>query len=146
MPAGYSTKALAQKLGIEPDQFLAFVGAPQGYQKLLGRLPEGARVVLDPEAELGLVQIFARDRAMLSKELPKWKARLSQDGIIWVAWPKRSSELRSDLSDVAVREVGLKNGLVDVKVCAIDESWSALKFVRRLQDRDGILHPTKKKA
>ena len=124
-----------QKLGIKKGDSLAFVNAPDGYRGLLGKLPDGTTVIKGPKGELDLIQLFARDRATLEEELPGWKARLKQDGMIWVSWPKSSSKLSTDLGDGSVREVGLKNGLVDVKVCAIDESWSALKFVRRLKDR-----------
>ncbi len=74
------------------------------------------------------------------------KASLKRGGMIWVSGPKASSRLRTDLSDGVVREVGLKNGLVDVKVCAVDDSWSALKFVRRLKDREENLHPKNRKV
>ena len=84
---------------------------------------------------MDLIHLFARDRATLERGFGGLKAVLKQDGMIWVSWPKRSSRLDTDLSDGVVREVGLENGLVDVKVCAIDESWSALKFVRRSEDR-----------
>jgi hypothetical protein len=89
--------------------------------------------------------LFVAERTRLEKELPRMKASLRQGGMVWVSWPKKASSLQTDLSDVVVREVGLNNGLVDVKVCAIDDSWSALKFVRRLTDRDGKLHSKNKK-
>ena len=95
---------------------------------------------------MDFVQLFATERASLEREFPGLKARLKPDGMIWVSWPKASSRRQTDLSDRVVREVGLKNGLVDVKVCAIDDSWSALKFVRRLKDRDDNLRPKDRKA
>jgi hypothetical protein len=136
MSAGYSGKPLAQKLGIRKGDVLAFLNAPDNYDRLLAELPDEVIVALGAERHLDFIQLFATERASLERELPKLNARLKQDGMIWVSWPKGTSKLRTDLSDGVVREVGLKNGLVDVKVCAVDDSWSALKFVRRLKDRD----------
>jgi hypothetical protein len=144
--AGYSGKPLAQKLGIKKGDVFASSNAPDGYDRLLGRLPDGATVAKELEWPLDFVQLFATERASLEGELPVLKARLKPDGMIWVSWPKASSRRQTDLSDRIVREVGLKSGLVDVKVCAIDDSWSALKFVRRLKDRDDNLRPKNKKA
>jgi hypothetical protein len=135
MSAGYSGKPLVQKLGIKQGHALAFLNAPEDYDRLLGKLPDGVTVVRELKDGLDFIHLFATDRASLEREFPRLKARLKQDGMIWVSWPKGSSKLKTDLSDGAVREVGLKNGLVDVKVCAVDESWSALKFVRRSKDR-----------
>jgi hypothetical protein len=136
MSAGYSGKTLAQKLGIRKGYTLAFLNAPDNYDRLLGELPDEVIVAVGVEMHLDFIQLFAMERASLERELPKLNARLKQDGMIWVSWPKGTSKLLTDLSDGVVREVGLKNGLVDVKVCAVDDSWSALKFVRRLKDRD----------
>ena len=146
MSAGYSRKPLAQKLGIRKGYVLAFLNAPDYYDSILGKLPDKVTLARGPGWQLDFIQLFATERASLEKELPRLKARLKQDGMIWVSWPKSSSRLRTDLSDGVVREVGLKNGLVDVKVCAVDDSWSALKFVRRLKDREDNLRPQKRKA
>lgn len=146
MPAGHPGKPLAQKLGVKKGSVLTFSNAPGGYDRLLGKLPDGAMVSQEPKGRLDFVQIFATERASLEREFPKLEARLQQDGVIWVSWPKASSGKQTDLSDRVVREVGLKNGLVDVKVCAIDDSWSALKFVRRLKDRKDNLRPRDRKA
>lgn len=136
MSVGYSGRPLAQKLGIRKGDLLAFLNAPDSYDRLLGELPDEVIVARGAERNLNFIQLFATERASLERELPKLNARLKQDGMIWVSWPKGTSKLVTDLSDDVVREVGLKNGLVDVKVCALDDSWSALKFVRRLKDRD----------
>src|SRR5271169_6147040 len=146
MSAGYSGKPLPEKLGIKPGEALAFLNAPIYYDRLLGKLPDGVIVARGLRGELDLIQLFATERAKLERELPRSKEGLKQGGMIWVSWPKASSGLQTDLSDGVVREVGLKNGMVDVKVCALDDSWSALKFVRRLKDRDGNLHPEKRKV
>ncbi|HUI01556.1 MAG TPA: hypothetical protein VLX56_07995 [Nitrososphaerales archaeon] len=146
MSAGYSGRPLAQKLGIKKGDVLALSNAPDGYDRLLGRLPDGAVVAREPEGPLDFIQLFSTERATLERELPRLKAMLKLDGMIWVSWPKASSRRQTDLSDRVVREIGLKNGLVDVKVCAIDDSWSALKFVRRLKDRDDNLRPKDREA
>jgi len=146
MSAGYSGKPLAQKLGIRKGDVLAFLNAPDDYDRLLGKLPDGVIVARELEGQLDFIQFFATERASLEREFPRLKARLEQGGTIWVSWPKASSGLQTDLSDGVVREVGLKNGLVDVKVCAVDDSWSGLKFVRRVKDRDDNLHPKSREA
>jgi hypothetical protein len=146
MSAENSGKPLAQKLGIRKGAVLSFLNAPDNYDRLLGKLPDDVVLARGLKGQLDFIQLFATEKASLEREFPRLKARLKQDGMIWVSWPKPSSRLRADLSDSVVREVGLKNGLVDVKVCAVDDSWSALKFVRRLKDRDGSLHPKNSKA
>jgi hypothetical protein len=146
MPAGYSGKPLVQKLGIREGDLLTFLDAPDGYDRLLGKLPSGARVARGPRESLDFIQIFVTERADMERELPGLKVRLKHGGMIWVSWPKASSGVQTDLSDNVVREVGLKNGLVDVKVCAVDESWSALKFVTRLKDREDNSRPNTRKA
>lgn len=134
MPVDYSGKSLVKKLGIKPDSSIDFVREPSTYLSALGELPEGVKIS-PRKAHLDLVHLFAKERVALENELPKAKARTKMDGAVWVSWPKKSSKIETDLSDAVVREVGLANGLVDVKVCTIDESWSGLKFVRRLKDR-----------
>jgi hypothetical protein len=119
---------------------LAILGASDDYDSLLGKLPDDAIVVRTLKGKLDFIQFFATERASLEREFPRLNARLKESGMIWVSWPKASSRLETDLSDGVVREVGLKNGLVDVKVCAVDDSWSALKFVRRLEDKIGRAH------
>lgn len=134
MPAGYSRRPLVQKLGIKPGFKVVFFAMPRGYEKTLGRLPEGASVARAGD-QVDFIQLFAKDRASLERDMPPLKAVLKRDGMLWVSWPKAASGVPTDLGDRAVREVGLSNGLVDVKVCAIDETWSGLKFVRRVKDR-----------
>ncbi len=146
MSAGYSGKPLVQKLGIKKGASLVFLNAPEGYDRLLGKLPDDVRAARGSKGSVDFIQLFATTKAGLEKEIPRSKTRLEQDGMLWVSWPKRSSKLPTDLSESVVRDVGLRNGLVDVKVCAVDESWSALKFVRRLKDRERNLHATSKKG
>jgi hypothetical protein len=136
MSAAHPGKPLAQKLGIRKGDALAFLNVPDNYDRLLGELPDGVIIARGAKGQLDFIQLFATEREGLEREIPRSNARIKQDGMIWVSWPKATSGLQTDLSDRVVREVGLKNGLVDVKVCAVDDSWSALKFVRRLKDRD----------
>ncbi|HVT57139.1 MAG TPA: DUF3052 domain-containing protein [Thermoanaerobaculia bacterium] len=133
--AGYSGKPLAQKLGLRAGQRIAWLGAPAGFAELLGPLPHGIDLVAPGERELDLVVLFATSAARLVAELAPAAARLTPAGMLWVAWPKKSSRAATDLTEDRVRSVGLGAGLVDVKVCAIDDTWSGLKLVRRLRDR-----------
>jgi hypothetical protein len=135
MSAGYSKKPLVEKLGIKPGFEVAFLNAPPDYAETLGALPEFVKVSTRLKNQLDFVQIFATDRLVLETKFPKSKDCLKEKGMIWVSWPKASSGLRSTITEGNVRETGLKNGMVDVKICAIDATWSGLKFVRRVKDR-----------
>ena len=124
-----------KKLGIKDRQHLIILHAPKSYSEVLGRLPDNVHVASRLESPLDFIQFFTVSRAELESEFPRLIKALSQDGMLWVSWPKRSSKVDSDLSGNTVMDIGLRNGLVDVKVCAVDETWSGLKFVRRLMDR-----------
>jgi hypothetical protein len=139
MSAGYSKKPLVEKLGIKPGFEVAFLNAPSDYAATIGSLPDGVKVSTRLKSQLDFVQIFATDEMVLEKKFPKSKDCLKENGMIWVSWPKVSSGLRSSITESKVRETGLKNGLVDVKICAIDATWSGLKFVRRVKDRSQTL-------
>jgi hypothetical protein len=112
-----------------------YIGAPHGFDALVGELPDGVRLLARPAPGLDLAIVFVVARAELERHLGGLHAKLAQDGMIWVAWPKRASKVPTDMTEDVVRDVALPRGLVDVKVCAIDETWSGLKFVRRLADR-----------
>ncbi len=133
--AGYSGKPLAAKLGVHEGDRVSFVGAPSQYRSLLGPLPAGVKVIGSRGTRLDFLHLFAMDRAQLMRAFPRAKERIKVDGMLWISWPKQTSPIRTDLNEAAVREIGLSNGLVDVKVAAIDEDWSGLKFVYRLKDR-----------
>jgi hypothetical protein len=125
---------LLKKLGIKEDFRIAIMHAPPSYVKTLGKLPLGASLEKEKIAngrEFDLIHFFTKRSVDLEKEFPKIQAKLSHDGMLWISWPKKSSGVKTDLSDNSVRKVGLDNGMVDVKVGAIDETWSALKFVFR---------------
>ena len=133
--AGYSKRSLADKLGLKAGQRGGFFRAPEGYLERLGPLPPGFVVVEAPGDSLDFIQFFTTSRSELAGEFPALKAALSRQGTLWISWPKGSSRIPKDLNENMVRETGLVNGLVDVKVIAIDEDWSGLKFVYRLKDR-----------
>ena len=134
-PAGYSGKRLVDKLGIKPGFRISFVNQPSHHLATLGPLPEGVKVLGIRGTNLNFLHLFARDRFQLIRTLPRAKPRIRADGMLWISWPKQTSRMASNLSETAVRELGLSIGLVDVKVAAIDDDWSALKFVYRLKDR-----------
>jgi hypothetical protein len=133
--AGYSGKPLSQKLGLKPGFRIFVDGAPAEYRDIVGEWPDGARLVAQLKAPLDVVHLFARQAKGLATKLSRYRDAIASDGMIWVSWPKKASGVATDLSDVVVREVALPLGLVDIKVCAIDETWSALKFVIPLAKR-----------
>ena len=131
--AGYSGTPLVNKLGIKPGGRLAFLDAPAEFAELLGKLPAAAKMSARGTVDFAIV--FVTTRAKLEKRFAALIDRLTPEGMIWVSWPKKTSGVATELTENVVREVGLRAGLVDVKVCAIDDIWSGLKFVRRLRDR-----------
>ncbi len=135
MQSGYSNTPLARKLGFKPGQRALFVDAPGDFAELLGELPDGVRILARAADGLDVVLLFVRERRELQRRLPGLHARIAADGMIWVAWPKRASKLQTDMTEDVVREIALPRGLVDIKVCAIDETWSGLKLVIRRELR-----------
>jgi hypothetical protein len=134
--AGYSSTPLARKLGIKPGARLALLDAPDGFDSTLGRLPDDVTVSrrLGRGSRDVIVAFFSR-RAMLERRLPALRDALDPAGGLWLAWPKRASGVPTDLTDNVVRDLGLASGLVDNKICAIDQVWSGLRLVYRLRDR-----------
>ena len=134
--AGYSGTPLVKKLGIAEGSRLYLSGAPGHYLDLLGgRLPDRAEVVAKLDGRTDVAHVFEKDRAWLAKALHAARARLKPDGVVWVSWPKKASKVPTDISEDVIREIALPMGLVDVKVCAIDEVWSGLKLVIRKELR-----------
>ncbi len=134
--AGYSGTPLSRKLGIKPEARVALIAAPDGFEDgTLGALPPGVVVRRRARGPLDVIVAFFCERTELERRLPALRAALAPAGGLWIAWPKRASGVPTDLGDDAVRELGLAAGLVDNKVCAIDEIWSGLRFVYRLRDR-----------
>ncbi len=135
MPAGYSHRTLVQKLGIPAGERIAILGAPPGYDRTLGRLPAGVTVGRSARGPLRFIQYFATRRRTLAARMPTLVRNLADAGALWISWPKRASGVETDLTEDAVRAEALAAGLVDVKVCAVDETWSGLKLMRRVKDR-----------
>ncbi|MDP9117621.1 MAG: DUF3052 domain-containing protein [Actinomycetota bacterium] len=134
MTAGYSATLLPKKLGIREGFRVTLLGAPAGFD--LGQLPAGVRVVRRRGgADAEVILLFCPRLAVLADRLAPLADSLARTGALWVCWPKKASGLQTDLGEGTVRERGLAVGLVDVKVAAIDDTWSGLKFVRRLADR-----------
>jgi len=135
--AGYSGTPLPQKLGIKPGARVGLVNPPADFSGTLGALPPGVapRPVGAGQAAFDVSVCFAPKMADVARRIPALKARLDPAGGLWLAWPKKASGMATDVSETAVRALGLQAGLVDNKVCAIDETWSGLRFVFRLADR-----------
>ena len=133
--AGYSGTPLPKKLGIKEGSRIVLVQAPQGLEKDLGVLPEGATVLRTARPPLDVVLIFVKSEKELFAQFTYYAERLAPAGRLWIAWPKKTSGVATDLIFENVQRVGLATGLVDNKVCAIDETWSGLQFVIRKKDR-----------
>jgi hypothetical protein len=133
--AGYSGTPLLKKLGIKQGMRLALVAAPSDFSPLLEPMPEGVRVTNAARGRQNVIVFFATRRNELDRRFGKLANALESDGGLWIAWPKRTARVATDLSENVVREIGLASGLVDNKVCAIDECWSGLRFVYRVDDR-----------
>jgi hypothetical protein len=131
--AGYSGTPLLKKLGIKEGFRCQVLNAPDSYWDWLSPLPKD--VGIDTKREVDFVHLFVKDRKSFEKLFKEQKKRLKKTGMMWISWPKKSSKVPTDLDENLIREFGIKNGLVDVKVCAVDEIWSGLKFVFRLSDR-----------
>jgi hypothetical protein len=133
--AGYSGTPLAKKLGFKPGFAAAYVSAPDGFDALLGELPDGVTVRRQLRGPLDLIVCFVTARRDLERRLPKLRAAMDPAAGLWIAWPKRASKVPTDLTEDVVRELALENVLVDNKVAALDEKWSGLRLVIRLKDR-----------
>lgn len=138
MTAGYSGTPLARKLGIKADTHIALIGAPVGFRRELDELPDNVIFVTGEEGPLDLILFFAKSQSEVTRNFSRLAAKLRPTGMLWIAWPKKASGVTTDLSENVVREIGLDAGLVDVKVCAVNDTWSGLKFVIRLKDRPGL--------
>ena len=133
--AGYSGTPLVKKLGLKPGFRAAFINPPADYQEKLGELPEGVEVRRRVGKGLDCVHFFTDRRRVLEGIFPSLARNFAPSGMLWISWPKAASEVWTDLNGNVVREIGLGNGLVDIKVCAVDDVWSGLKFVVRVRDR-----------
>ncbi len=136
--AGYSGTPLPKKLGIKDGSRIVLINAPRDFESELGELPDNVEFIKRPTKSLDIILFFVLTERALARDFAKLAAKITANGMMWIAWPKKSSGVVTDLSEQRVREIGLNAGLVDVKVCAIDETWSGLKFVYRLKDRSSL--------
>ena len=134
-PEGLTPTPLTTKLGIKPGAEVALVGSPAGFREALTPLADGVRVHSRPRGELDLIVFFTTQRSELLRRFAKLTATLTPAGGLWIAWPKKTSSIETDLSFEVVQRVGLDAGLVDNKSCSIDQDWQALRFVFRQKDR-----------
>jgi hypothetical protein len=133
--AGYSGTPLLQKLGVKSGFVVVTLNAPTNYRKLLGKLPDHVSFSDCIGANSTFVHLFSTNRNELEKKLPILREKISDNGTIWVSWPKKSANIPTDITEDVVREVALPLGLVDTKVCAVDETWSGLKLMIRRENR-----------
>ena len=133
--AGYSSTPLAKKLGIKEGAEVALVGSPKNFRATLAPLPDRVRIHSRPRGELDVIVFFASQRSELVRRLHTLAQTLTETGGLWIAWPKKSSSIESNLSFEVVQRMGLDQGLVDNKSCSIDQDWQALRFVYRVKDR-----------
>lgn len=132
---GYSGTPLPKKLGLKPPLTLSAIDAPREYRIWLGALPDGVRIVSKVDKPLEAVHLFVTSRAVLKKNLSTFRKQLEQAGFVWVSWPKKSSNVETDITEDVIREIALPMGFVDIKVCAVSEVWSGLKLVIRKSER-----------
>jgi len=136
--AGYSGTPLTKKIGIKEGSRVALVNAPKDFQFKRKELPDDVEFVKGSAKSLDIILYFVTTERALTKDFSKLAARLTANGMIWIAWPKKSSGVATDLTFERVQRIGLDAGLVDVKICAVDDIWSGLKFVYRLKDRPSL--------
>ena len=137
--AGYSSTPLAKKLGIREGFTIKLVNEPANYSDLFTDMPANVHITHSVKHQKNLVHFFTKDAAELHKMLPQFKKEIVPNGIIWVSWPKKSAKVATDVDEGLIREIALKNGLVDIKVCAVDEIWSGLKLVIPVKDRGATI-------
>ena len=143
MSVGYSGTPLPAKLGIKTGSRVGLVGAPSGFEATLGALPAGTRLARRLGRDLDLVIVFVTERARLERDWPRLAAALKPAGMLWVAWPKKASKVVTDMTEDVVREVALPKGWVDTKVCAVDDVWSGLRCVLRVENRGRALRTSR---
>lgn len=133
--AGYSGTPLAKKLGIKPGTELHVIAEPENYRELLAPLPDDVKFVAAATTRTSIVHLFVTERRRLSEALRKLRGKLQTDAAIWVSWPKKAAKVATDITEDTIREVALPLGFVDIKVCAVDATWSRLKLVVRKELR-----------
>jgi hypothetical protein len=136
--AGYSGTPLAQKIGIKAGHRVVLRNHPASFLRDLGKLPDGVTQSSRLAGKANVVVFFTDQLASLESDFSALASTMESDGMLWIAWPKRASGVPTDITEDVVRRVALERGLVDVKVCAIDDTWSGLKLVIRLKDRPAV--------
>lgn len=136
MSAGYSGTPLAKKLGFKAGLRICAPGAPPDYRKLVSPLPEGIEFQARVSKSTDIVHTFTTSKVQLAKNLLAWLKMLEPEAAIWVSWPKKTSKVPTDITEDTIRAVALPMGLIDIKVCAVDDTWSGLKLVLRKELRD----------
>jgi len=133
--AGYSGTPLPQKLGIKPGLMVVTVNAPANYRRLLGQIPDSVTFSERLKSGSSFVHLFTSRRSEMQKKMSILRDKISDNGAIWVSWPKKSSGISTDVTEDVIREIALPLGFVDIKVCAVDETWSGLKLMIRRENR-----------
>ncbi|MFL5739865.1 MAG: hypothetical protein ACJ75B_06580 [Flavisolibacter sp.] len=133
--AGYSGTPLAKKLGMKDGSVVSIFHQPEYYFNLFPSLPDNIRFVDDPKIKKDIIHYFTRSAKQYVKDLPLLRKSIVPNGAIWISWPKKSSGVHSDVDEDFIRQMAIKNGLVDIKVCAVDETWSGLKLVIPVKER-----------
>jgi hypothetical protein len=135
MSTGYSGTPLAKKLGFKAGQRVSAPGAPPNYRSLLAPIPDGIEFQARVSKTTDIVHLFTTSKTVLAKNLVSYRKMLHPEAAIWVSWPKKAAKIATDITEDTIREVALPLGWVDIKVCAVDESWSGLKLVLRKELR-----------
>jgi hypothetical protein len=133
---GYSKTPLLKKLGIKPGFIISLINAPIDYLDLFSDVPPDLAFIDDPGVKKDLIHFFTKSKNEYVSRLLKLKQQLKPDGMIWASWPKRSSKIETDISEDVIRNYAIEIGLVDIKICAVDDTWSGLKLVIPFKDRD----------
>jgi len=134
--AGYSATPLAKKLGIKDGFTIRLAGQPAYYFDLFEDMPLNIQILDDKETAKNLIHYFTKKADDLRRDIPSLKREIETNGMIWISWPKKASKITTDITEDVIRDLALSNGLVDIKVCAIDEIWSGLKLVIPVKDRE----------
>jgi hypothetical protein len=133
--AGYSGTPLPQKLGIKPGLTVVTINAPANYRRLLGQIPDSVTFSERLKSGSSFVHLFTSRRSEMQKKMSILRNKLSDNGAVWVSWPKKSSGISTDVTEDVIREIALPLGFVDIKVCAVDDIWSGLKLMIRRENR-----------
>ena len=134
---GYSGTPFARKLGIKEDFKIRLVNQRQYYFQLFDDFRENVSIKTDKKSKKNLIHYFTKEASELIENINLLKNEIELNGIIWISWPKKASKITTDITEDTVRNLALKNGLVDIKVCAVDQIWSGLKLVIPVKDRIG---------